>query len=357
MKIRQLISGLVILILALGACREINVRTLVNKDGSFTRIITVSGDSADAFKKELPYPVDASWTMTSKKDTAGKGKFIVTYTKNYKNAEELRAEIGQDTSWFGQLLRQIDIKKRFGFFYSYVEYKETYPAANPFTVLPYKDFVTPEDYLWVTRRHPIEDPADSIKRKDAENKVLMYLLESATAEVEKILAGGIRKLNDPKLDAFKIGEFHDRIKSILSKGDFLNEGALIDSLRFWTGISTFDRLKQIQPPLFQEFNQKAKFLENMLMMEEFHVEAVMPGLITETNSAMLNGNQVSWEVFPMEFLLEDYSMVVESRVINVWAFVLSGIIILGLLCIVTVKSMKGNKTKRRRKTVVTGGTS
>jgi len=295
--------------------------------------------------------------MNSKKDSAGKGRFIVTYTKNYKNTEELRTVIGRDTSWFSQLLRYIDIKKRFGFFYSYVEYKETYPAANPFTVLPYKAFVTPDDYLWAIRKQAVQAPSDSIKRKDAEDKVMMYLLESATTELEKILAVGIRKLNDPNLDAIKIGEFHGRIKTILSKGNFLDEGSLIDSLRLWTGISTVDRLKEIQPPLFQEFNRKAKFLENILTMEEFHVETEMPGLITGTNSSMLNGNRVSWDVFPMEFLLEDYSMVVESRVINVWAFVLSGIIVLGLLCMVTVKSLKGNKTKRRRKTVVASDAS
>ncbi|MCX6244293.1 MAG: hypothetical protein NTU98_06255 [Bacteroidetes bacterium] len=340
MKTRHLVIGLVILIVALSACREITVRTTVNSDGSFTRIITVSGDSGDAFKQELPYPVDASWTMTSKKDTAGKDKFIVTYTKNFKDCEELKAGIGRDTSWLRQLVRSIDIRKRFGFFYSYVEYKEVYPAANPFTTLSYKDHVTKEEFLWLTRKHPVQSPSDSIKRKDAEDKVMAYLVESATAEAEKILAEGIRKLNDPNLDEKKAGEFHDRISAALSKWNYKDAGVLIDSLRIWTGNSAAERLKEIQPPLFQEFNRKAKFLENLLPMEEFHAEAELPGLITGTNSSVLNGNRVSWDVFPMAFLLEDYTMVAESRVINVWAFVLSGLIVLGLLILLIVKSLK-----------------
>jgi len=342
---------MVLLILGLGACREINVTTTVNRDGSFTRMITVSGDSADAFKKELPYPVDASWTMTAKKDTSGKGKFIVTYTKNYKNNEELKAETGRDTSWFSHLVRHIDIRKRFGFFYSYVEYNEVYQAANPFTLLPYKSFVTADEYLWVTRKHSIQSPSDSIKRKEAEDKVMNYLLESATAEIEKILETGIQKLKDPGPGAIKTGDYHDKIRTFLSNGKSMEDGMLIDSLRLWTGISSMERLKEIQPPIFREFTSKTKLLENVLSMEEFHVEAEMPGLITGTNSSMLNGNRVTWDVFPMGFLLEDYTMVVESRVINVWAFVLSGIIILGLLFMLTVKSFKGNSRRKRKKAI------
>jgi hypothetical protein len=342
MKTRNLVLGMVILMMTLGACREINVRTTVNRDGSFTRTITVSGDSAEAFKKELPYPVDATWTMTSKKDTAGKGKFIVTYTKNFKDCEALNTAIGSDTSWLGHLVRHTDIRKKFGFFYSYIEYRETYPAANPFTALPYKAFVTPEDYLWITREHPVVSPSDSIKSKAAEDKVMNYLVESATAGVEKVLAMGLRKLNDRALDKIKVAEFHDRIRVLISKGNFRDEGVIIDSLRIWTGNSEVNRLKEIQPPLFGDFNRKAELLENLLTMENFHAEIVMPGLITATNSTMLTGNQVSWDVFPMVFLLEDYSMVVESRVINVWAFVLTGIVLLAFLGLVIVKSRLWN---------------
>ena len=340
MKTRHLIFGLAVLILALSACREITVRTIVNNDGTFTRMITVSGDSAEAFKKELPYPLDTSWVMTSKKDAAGKGKYIVTYTKHFKESKEVEAEISRDTSWKKQLVRHIEIRKRFGFFYSYIEYKEVYTAANPFTVLPFKDYVKPQDMLWLTRKHSIQSPADSVRRKAAEDTVMTYLVESAAAEVEKILADGIRKLNDPRLDAKRVHEFHDSIRIALSDDKIKEGAAFIDAYRRWTGKPAVDRLKELKPPLFCEFDKKTRFILNLLGMEEFHTEAEMPGLITGTNSSVLNGNRVSWDVFPMAFLLEDYAMEVESRVINVWAFVLSGLILLALVILLVVKSVK-----------------
>jgi hypothetical protein len=340
MKTRNLVAGLIVLILALSACREITVRTTVNPDGTFTRLITVSGDSSEAFKKELPYPVDSTWTVTSEKDSADKGKFIVTYTKHFQDCEELKAEITSDTSWMKQLVRSADIRKKFGFFYSYIVYKEVYTAANPFTALPYKSHLTPEDFRWLTRQHPVHGPSDSIKMKDAEDKAMTYLIESATAEVEKILADGIRKLADPRLDAQRVPEFRDSIRNSLAKWEFGDAGEFIESYRVWTGNSTVDRLKDLKPPLFQAFNRKARLLENLLSMQDFHMKTEMPGLITGTNSSTLNGNLVSWDLFPMAFLLEDYTMEAESRVINVWAFVLSGLILLGLISLVAVRAMK-----------------
>ena len=340
MKTRYLFLGLAMLIMALSACREITVRTTVNNDGTFTRMITVSGDSNEVFKMDLPYPLDTSWAMTSKKDTAGKEKFIVTYTKHFRDSQELEAEIGRDTSWKKQLVRHLDIRKRFGFFYSYIEYKEVYSAANPFTLLPFKGYLSPEDISWLTRRHPIQSPSDSAKSKAAEDKALNYIVESATAEVEKILADGILKLNDPRLDAKRVSEFRDSIRIALAT-DKMKEGvSFIDAYRRWTGKPAADRLKEVQPPLFSDFEKKTRFLENLLMMEEFHAEAGMPGLITATNSSALSGNRVSWDLFPMAFLLEDYPMTAESRVINVWAFILTGMVLLGLVILLVIKSLK-----------------
>ena len=340
MKTKHISFLLFVAILTFSACREITVRTTVNDDGSFTRTITVKGDSAEAFKKELPYPIDATWAMTAKEDSAGQGKFTVTYTKHFGSSDELQAEISSDTSWRKQLARHISIKKRFGFFYSYIGYREVYSAANPFNAIPFKERLTAEEIQWLTRRHPVQSPADSVKSKAAEDRAMAYLVESAAAVAEMILAGGIRKLNDPRLDVGRVPEFRDSLRNFLANRDFRNEFDLIDAYRTWTGNPAVDRLRELQPPLFREFLAKARFLDHFLMMEGCRVEAGMPGLITGTNSAMLAGNQVAWDLFPMAFLLEDYTMEVESRVLNVWAFVLSGLVILALVSLLIFKSVK-----------------
>jgi hypothetical protein len=340
MKTKHLVFGLTLLVLAFSACREITVTTVVNGDGSFSRIVTITGDSSDVFKTDLPYPVDSSWVMQAGKDSADTGKFIVTYTRHYKNCEELNSEILSDTGWRRQLVRRIDITRSFRFFYSYLEYKEVYSEANPFSSLPYKDYITPEEFLWITRQKPVQNHSDSARLKAAEDKAEMFLLEAATREVEKIMTDGFFRLNDPRLDPKRIAEFHDSIGRVFSKWDSTNPGDLIKIYSKWMENPAVLRLNELQPPVFLDFEKKLTLLEQVLFMEEFRVEAEMPGLITATNSSVMKGNRVGWEVFPMAFMFEDYKMTAESRVINVWAFILSGIVLLGLVVLLVVKSMK-----------------
>jgi len=340
MKTRHVIGSLMVLLLIFGACREITVRTTVHDDGSFTRTIIIRGDSSDVFKKDLPYPVDTTWAMEVKQDTADSAKLVVTYTREFQNNDDLMAEIQGDTSWMKQIPRHTEIRKRFGFFYSRLVYKEVYSSANPFKELSYKDFLTPEEYLWITRQKPVQSPADSVKRKDAEDKVFQYLEKSATAEAEKILADGIARLNDPALDPKEVGKYHDSIHAALNRWDKTDSLLFIDKLSKWSGNPAYLRLNELKPPLFEEFRQHVEFLTDILGMEEFHVEAELPGVITKTNSNILAGNKISWDVFPMAFLLEDYTMSAESRIVNTWAFILTGLVLLGLVALLVYKNLK-----------------
>ena len=75
-------------------------------------------------------------------------------------------------------------------------------------------------------------------------------------------------------------------------------------------------------------------------METYPETVEMPGLIIETNSVMLKGNQVSWEVQPLTLLFQPYEMFVESRVVNNWAFVVTGIFLVLLIIVMIVKAVK-----------------
>jgi hypothetical protein len=81
-------------------------------------------------------------------------------------------------------------------------------------------------------------------------------------------------------------------------------------------------------------------LLNLLEFEGFKQTVEMPGIITETNSTELKGNQVSWEVEPDSFFVKEYVMHVESRVVNYWAFALTGIVFLLLIVVILFKGFK-----------------
>ncbi len=349
MKIRKILITLFFVVLIFSGCREISVTTRVHDDGSFTRIIRITGDSSSVFKGDLPYPVDSTWKRVAVRDTTVKDSdenddneddYILTYTKTFTSSDALNAEIDLDTSWRHQLDRQITVTKSFWFFYSYLTFREIFKPANPFTLLDYKEYLSAEDLQWINGQKSIISRSDSNHFDEVEEKALHFIAASVTAEMEQILEEGITRLNDPELPVSDVARFHDSIYHYVEEWKIDKPEKLIDYFQNWTGNPVVGRLHNITPGLFDNFNKKVQFFNSLVDMESYPETVEMPGLITETNSSMLKGNQVSWEVQPLNLMLVEYEMVVESRVVNNWAFVILGIVILLLIIVMVIKALK-----------------
>ena len=66
----------------------------------------------------------------------------------------------------------------------------------------------------------------------------------------------------------------------------------------------------------------------------------MPGIILNTNAKTVEGNKVIWEFDENRFCYEDFNMTVQSRVVNVWAFVVSGVIVLVVIILLLLPKFK-----------------
>lgn len=339
MKIQRKSFIMMLLLILFSGCNEITVTTKVNKDGSFTRFITVKGEKTSIDKQSLPYPTDSTWTKTLMPDSTDTTKFVLVYTKNFKNSKALNREIGADTSWFKHLKRQVEIRKGFGFFFSYLTFKETYHAPEIFNRLNYKDFLSQEDILFFSGKKIPVTRDDSIKFEKASEHVEDFFAEEFAAEIIAILQDGIGRVNDSSLRAEQVVQFKDTIKE--SVGDYLFKSkSYTGLLKTLTGNPAFIKLDSLQPPLFEEFNHKANLFLAMILMQEFAQTVEMPGVITATNSTHISGNKVSWEISSNRFYFSDYEMVAESRVVNTWAFLVTGLIVFGLLFLILIKAWK-----------------
>lgn len=341
MKTKHIANILLILLLALTSCREITITTIIHDDGSFTRIFTITGDSSSVFSKDLPYPIDSTWTTVSRKDTAASesNQYILTYTKTFEKSKYLNRELESDTSWRQQLVRHFDIGKSFGFFYSYPKYKETIKAANPFSEYDYSEYLNQEDILWLTGQKVPVNKADSAKLESADDRSTAYFEDLLTSEVIKVLEKGLTELNNPQLVPQDVILYKDSIKSRLN--EYHNTlDIFIDYYARWTDQPEVKDLYKLEPPIFQELNKKVRFMLEVMGMESYTVNVELPGIIMETNSIKLEGNKVEWKVDPMSFLLEDFEMYVESRVVNKWAFWLAGGVLLLLIVLLFLKVRK-----------------
>lgn len=336
MKTKYLIYLLLITGFILSSCREITVKTTINNDGSFTRVVTIRGDSADVIKTNLPYPIDSSWAKEFVRDTSDSTVFVCTYSRSFKNADALNTEIQNDTSWRKQIKRDLEISKRFMFFYSFITYKQVYKAANPIAE-DYHGYLNKEDVLWISEAKKPLSKKDSIRYDSADSRLWEYWTNAIVNELIDDLERGLGQLDAPALKDFDLSIYRDSIKAnALEWSDGKFEVA-ISALVRWSGNAELARLHNIEPPIFQDLDDMNTFLGNLIFSEKYTLEAEMPGLITETNSTMMHGNTVSWDLAALSFYFEDYEMYVESRVVNYWAFIVSGIIVLLLLIAVIVK--------------------
>jgi len=182
--------------------------------------------------------------------------------------------------------------------------------------------------------------ADSLHKEEAEDKVFSYFLASATAEVESIFRDGIKRLNNPLLNQVDISLYHDSLYNELDSWDDKSKLTIIEDCRKWSGNDAFLQLNDLKPPLFENFAEKVAALDTIFELEGYTEEVEMPGLITATNSPMLKGNQVRWDFQPMNVIVRDFEMYVESRVINYWAFILAGIVMLLFLILIIIKAFR-----------------
>jgi len=339
MKTINKILSILIILLIVSSCRQITVTTKVHKDGSFTRLITITGDSSDVFKSDLPYPIDESWDRIATKDTIEEDRYILVYSKTYRNSDLLNKEIAEDTGWRKQLNRNIEVNKRYGLFYSYLTYKETIQAANPFTALDYRDYLSQEDLLWISNGKIPLTEADSNHVEDLEDKAMEFIENSATEEMILALKKGTRELNDPNLTPEDIELYRDSIKEfIIEYSDSLD--AFYNQYESWSNNSSIHALRFLDPPFLLDLDKNIESFNNLFEMEGYKQNVEMPGLITETNSVSLTGNQVSWGVDSTSILFEDRVMFVESRIINIWGYIIGGTLLVSLIVILLVKTRK-----------------
>lgn len=341
MKTSKRFYILIAILFVLSSCKDIFVTTKLNNDGSFTRIVAITGDSSEIINSSLPYPIDNSWSREFAKDENDSSKYILTYSKHYENPDLLNAEIQDDTSKMKFFKRNIEIIKQSGFFYSYLTFRETYLAYNPFSNLDYTTYLSEEDIELLSGNTKTYSHADSLQLEKAQDRQDDFLLAAASEEIMAGLTGGVNRLNDSSLTKQVIHNYSDSIKAWINKeNDILSDTAIFALLQEKTGIEAFSKLTELQPPVLLTYNESMEKLLNILEFESFTQIVEMPGLITETNSTELKGNQVRWEVEADSFLVKDNMMYVESRVVNYWAFVMAGSVILALVTILVLKGFR-----------------
>lgn len=313
-------------------CLDINVRTNISSDGSSERVIKVKWDKTALPYYAVPAVVDSSWTVEWREsgDTAKALKFEYTARKKFRTPEDLTREYAAlpDT---GTVRVRITLDKRFEWFYTYIDYSEVYSFHNLYKNVPISDYMTPDEI------QAYQHGADPKLYEGKENE---WSTRNQFEEAYRILLAGVEARNDPALPASLLKERKEALWQLVKGSD--STGTKNDNIA-----GTKKKEKESDPvmaalkkvlgtdairsllPAVEKAMQLTTAKDDSMKSPDSWVNSVqMPGLILDANSSTVEGNSVTWKFKTGQIKVADYVMHAGSRVANVWAFIITGIVAL-----------------------------
>jgi len=338
-----------------GCGYKYEVKTVINNDGSCQRTLIVScEDSIDNFYEEdYPIPIDTTWNLVIETDTNENGDTVFVYkaTKFFESVNQLNQLYTMDSI----LERSVKLEKRFRWFYTFFKYQETYEKLfNQPSLKTYLD-TDQYEYVMLTDEEQdiyLEEHYDSIQAKQFDdntekglNKWLEFtFINSCLDAVER----SARNIEEWPLQE---SEFKVKRDSLIDLIDgeidlFEDDDDIFEALERVFKIDSVLYQKLEEEDNFKTFKNKYALWEDIVLSDEYVNFVSMPGLVIETNSAVISDSyQVEWDVRWIKYFTDDYKMKVSSRVVNIWAFWLSaGLIVLLLITLFIRRLIKRRRT-------------
>lgn len=345
--------------------QDIQMRTTIHRDGTCQRIITFVADSAalvgshdssltlaqllsdsgwhkSCFAKgdtaRLPYPMTLEQYGRFKDSHSGKSAsdtFLVCIERDFGSVEEMGAATVLQPEGV-PLMPQTSLTRRFRWFYTYYTYQETYPVQSQLFVYPLSKFM--DDSVasyWFTGEPDLMQGYSPAEKKETydllEEQLDRWLVANYVAAVyDAIVYEGTGEIHD-SLSGLSLDE-----NAYLANLDSLVNYALdrhfslgddIDSLfkSYFGGevcVPAFasDRVEQ---QLERGLNA---FMELMSLKVDYRL--VLPGKIVDVGNGVMEEDAVRYRLTGSRLIPHDYTLTATSRAVNVWAFVITVLVII-----------------------------
>jgi hypothetical protein len=272
----------------------------------------------------FPIPNDATWRTEFVRNLKDSTHKLYQAHKTYGSVAELNAYYQTNKDSTLAFHSNISLDKKFRWFYTYLTYRETYNAFTPFKLVPVTNYVRLDELTG----------GDEKER----NKKLDKWLEQAIFEEFYLFLNLHLPLGDltkERLAVQKAALYKVVIDS--TKDD--DAEVLLQACARVVQSPAILQLREPAKTLLAEIEKKINF-SSELEQNSYKNSVEMPGLILATNSTSVVSRQVNWQIDPRQFEFQDYEMWVTSRVINTWAFIVSGVVGAGLLVLLLIALLR-----------------
>jgi len=339
MKKRVLKSVLLMVLLIVFSCDEPEtiVTNFVHPDGSVTRRIEMRNKKNNFKPSVLQVPFDSTWIIKdtieidAKKDTT----WIKTAEKLFKNIEEIDKSYLADKGANKAISRKAKFHKKFKWFNTEYRFSELIEKKLSFGYL-IKDFLNQEELTYFYSPQSVNSEKlkgqDSLKYKALDDTIRKKVETWTTKNMVSEWIGEFSRLtqgkagNDMTRESLKARE--DEFAKLIKFYD--EKGEKFDSL--WTNgiiLKEFIGEKNAIKYKTEADSALAIVTRNVFVsFKDYSVRIVMPGKVIGTNGFIDKTDVLLWPVKSDYFMTEPYEMWAESKVINTWAWVVTGAFIL-----------------------------
>lgn len=374
------IYAIIILVSALifFSCKSGNPKftTVINPDGSCYKEIEAYADSAfmvgdTARSNPLDVDLDSTWKISWNniapeqkwplkswtwdslhiKDTVKVRGFLENSHKNM-----LKVKARRDFSSVSEMARNFrlthkhkwrDIQplysfdRRFRWFYTYYSYREVYPKIKTLNRIPFDRYFTNEEAeFWFNGNQDLIKGMNGIEIKEEaekiEQKFNYWFGHNIWDEEFEVLLDNYHLLKNPSVSVERLKAAKDSIflkniqyMKLLSNSNTDEEkdfGTMIDDYFKTRAFSELYNRKGNPLRAYEESMDEWPFMKYFEADLDYNL--VMPGKIMEAGNAVLKGDTISLNLTAYRMVYSDCEIRVTSRKANVWAFVVTGIIIM-----------------------------
>jgi len=339
----------ILMLLLVTGCREITQKTEIHRDGSVLRTITMRQGSGNEASAVYPFPADSSWNITAEPDSSDKEKVIHKAVRIFSDMSLLNTHYKRfDTSDI-HIRITVRLDKKFRWFVTYFDFRETWKKLNPFPPVPITNYLSPRemelhfqgvdeeereiDMSRLDFTHVQQLPADT---GSINERFEAWMIRSVFEAYFQVLVDAAGTLTDPDLKERALGRKETFFKAFIKEidGDADAESLIricAETLDHRDVYAVSDQLREAYQRVEHQYLRVTDALD-----DSYTATAVMPGLLIDANCDAVLGNEAEWTINPDRFLISDYEMTAESRVMNLWAVIVSGAAVLVLIILLLI---------------------
>ena len=308
---------------------ETIVTNIVHPDGSVTRRVEMRSSTDSIRVDQSRVPIDTTWLINDYVEISEEGDttFVMTAEKLFQDAEEINEEYrkGNDVNSF--IKRSVCYERRFRWFVTYYRFSERFEKTIE-GGLPLKDYLEVEEMEFLALPDFVSglllEGPDSLRYR-----ALSERIDSVVSEwfrlglISSFIHNATGLLEAEGADWKVIEEFRSKEAELAEMYVFDIDTDSIVGIVFRKIIEAGYR-----GVIDSALMVVSDGIDRHWSIRSYTLKSVMPGKLKGGNGYFENPGEVAWQVKGELFLFDEFEFWAESYLQNIWAWVVSGVIVL-----------------------------